>query len=236
MKPSVKPLRELALALALTAALAACKTAPTQPLSSPPGAPTATAPKPDKGDPQARFNAALAQMKAKQFQEAEQEFQALTKDFPEYSGPWTNLGIIYANSNRKPQAAVAFNKAAILNQDNVVAFNWLGILARETRDYPRAQMAYDKVLKLQPDSALAHYNLAILLDEHLKRPMDALPHYKEYQRLSGKQDLKVLAWVAEIEANAAKAVPPPAAAPAATAPKPKSAGASPRPGRKEQAK
>ena len=80
--------------------------------------------------------------------------------------------------------------------------------------YPRAQLAYEKVLKLDPDNALAHYNLAILFDEFLKRPADALPHYREYQRLSGKQDLKVMAWVAEIEASMPKPAPAPVAAPA----------------------
>ncbi|HSW11917.1 MAG TPA: tetratricopeptide repeat protein [Solimonas sp.] len=236
MKASSNPALKFALALALCAALGACKTAPKKDLPAPPGKETAAVP--DKGDPQARFNAALGQLKAKQLQEAEQSLVALTKDFPEYSGPWTNLGIIYANSKRKPQAAVAFNKAAILNQENAVAFNWLGILARETGDYPRAQMAYDKVLKLDPNNALAHYNLAIMYDEHLKRPMDALPHYKEYQRLSGKQDLKVLAWVAEIEANAPKPAPAPAAATPAKGKakaKPK-ADSSLRPGSKEQGK
>ncbi len=207
------------LPLLLTAVLAACGTTPTKPVSRPVddgGKPTAQVP--DKGDPQARFNAALAQFKAKQIQEAEQAFTELTKDFPQYSGPWTNLGIIYANSNRKPLALVAFNKAAVANQDNAAAWNWIGILSREQRDYARAQAAYERVLKLQPDNALAHFNLAILLDEYLKRPADALPHYKEYQRLSGKQDLRVLAWVAEIEAAAKAAAPPPA--PAAAAPQP----------------
>lgn len=245
MKASSK--LQLALVLALGAAVSACKTAPSKP--EPPDRPgaEATAPKPpDKGDPKARFASALELLKAKQFQESEEALLALTKDFPEYSGPWTNLGIIYFNSNRKGPAAAAFNKAAVLNQDNAVAFNYLGMLARETKDYPRAQMAYEKALKLEPDNALVHLNLGILLDEYLKRPADALPHYKEYQRLSGKQDLKVLAWVAEIEANAAKAAPPPAAAPAvapsatpaapAGQPQPKSGAAQTRPRAAEQAK
>lgn len=245
MKASSK--LQLALVLALGAAVSACKTAPSKP--EPPDRPgaEATAPKPpDKGDPKARFASALELLKAKQFQESEEALLALTKDFPEYSGPWTNLGIIYFNSNRKGPAAAAFNKAAVLNQDNAVAFNYLGMLARETRDYPRAQMAYEKALKLEPDSALVHYNLAILLDEYLKRPADALPHYKDYQRLSGKQDLKVIAWVAEIESNIAKAAPPPAAAPAvapsatpaapAGQPQPKSGATQTRPRAAEQAK
>lgn len=241
MKASSKHKLQLALVLALATAIGGCKTGgPTLP-DRPVAGPDAPKP-PDKGDPKARFSAAMEQLKGKQFKEAEDALVSLTKDFPEYSGPWTNLGIIYFNSNRKGPAAAAFNKAAVLNQDNAVAFNYLGILARESKDYARAQMAYEKALKLEPDSALAHYNLAILLDEHLKRPADALPHYKEYQRLSGKEDLKVLAWVAEIEANTPKAPPPPAVAPAATPPapagkaQPKSGAAQARPRAAEQAK
>jgi tetratricopeptide (TPR) repeat protein len=216
----MKPSSKLTATLLLSLMLAACGSAPKK--TDGPTAPAvgqAEAPKPpDKGDPQARFNAALEQLKTKQLQEAEQSLVSLTQDFPQFSGPWTNLGIIYAKSNRKPQAAIAFNKAAVLNQENVVAFNWLGILARETNDYPRAQLAYEKVLKLDPDNALAHYNLAILFDEFLKRPADALPHYREYQRLSGRQDLKVLAWVAEIEASMPKPAPAPVATPSPAPP------------------
>lgn len=216
--PAARAVGRGALLLAVAVTLAACSLGPkrAEPQARPEAPAEAAVKGPDKGDPQARFDAALEQLKAKQLQEAEQGFLTLTQDFPQYSGPWTNLGILYANSKRRPQAMVAFNKAAVLNQENVVAFDWIGILARETRDYPRAQAAYERVLKLQPDHALAHYNLAILLDEYLKRPADALPHYREYQRLSGKQDLKVLAWVAEIEAQASKASATPAAPPPST--------------------
>jgi len=236
----MKPSSKLTAALLLGLLLAACGSAPKKGGDNPstPVGQTEAPKPPDKGDPQKRFAVALEQLKAKQLQEAEESLTSLTQDFPQFSGPWTNLGIIYAKSNRKPQAAVAFNKAAVLNQENVVAFNWLGILARETNDYSRAQMAYDKVLKLDPDNALAHYNLAILLDEYLKRPVDALPHDEEYQRLSGKQDLKVLAWVAEIEANQPKPAPAAAeaAAPAAAATPSDKAKASARPSNTEPKK
>ncbi len=167
---------------------------------------------PDKGDPQARFSAALSLWQQNQIAETEEALKALIADFPEFSGPWTNLGILYAKSNRRDQAIGAMTKAISLNPDNDIAYNWLGILYRESRDYVRARSAYDKALDINPDSALAHYNLAILLDEHLKQPAQALPHYAAYQKLSGKQDLKVMAWVAEIEAAAKPRAP---AAPAA---------------------
>lgn len=175
---------------------------------------------PDKGDPQARFDAAMALWQQGQVGEAEQALIALLKDFPEHAGPWTNLGIIFAKSNRRDQAIGALAKAAALNPDNKVAFNWLGILYREAGDLTRSRLSYERALKLDPDYALAHFNLGILLDAHLKRPADALPHYRAYQQAAGNEDdLRVIAWIAEIEAATQPAAPPPAAPSAEGAPK-----------------
>lgn len=219
MNSSSKPVW---LAIAVTIALSGCSLIrPASDGARPDdeaGAPIIAPALPDKGDPQARFSAAISLWKQNQIAETEEALKALIADFPEYSGPWTNLGILYAKSNRRDQAISALNKAVSLNPKNGVAYNWLGILYREARDYPRAGQAYEKALDLDPDHALAHYNLAILLDEHLKRPQDALPHYRAYQKLAGKEDLKVMAWVAEIEARDKKPAAAPAAQPEKAAP------------------
>ena len=166
---------------------------------------------PDKGDPQARFDAALTLWRNNQIGEAEEAFVSLAQDFPQHAGPWTNLGILYAISNRREQAVGALTKAASLNPKNKVAYNWLGILSRESGDLNRARLAYDKALQLDPDYALAHYNLGLLLDAHLKQPAAALPHYRAYLQDGAADDLRVLAWIAEIEAAARPAPQPPAA-------------------------
>lgn len=211
------------LALALMLVLSACGNFQKKPeLPEPPAREESPPPpaEPDKGDPQARFDAAMALWQQGQAGEAEQALIALLEDFPEHSGPWTNLGILFAKSNRREQAIGALAKAAALNPDNKVAFNWLGILYREAGDLTRSHLSYERALKLDPDYALAHFNLGILLDAHLKRPADALPHYRAYQQAAGNQDdLRVMAWIAEIEAAARPAVLPPAAPPADGAPK-----------------
>ncbi|WP_428312592.1 tetratricopeptide repeat protein [Hydrocarboniphaga sp.] len=215
---SFKPLVALTLL-----ALAACTGAPSKPdtgpkLPSTPSTPEAPAAAvPDKGDPEARFKQALELMKAKKTAEAEAGFLKLAQDFPDYTGPQMNLGILYDKSNRREVAISAFSRAAAINPQNASAFNWLGIANREAGNYPRAQQAYEKAIAVKPDYAAAQLNLGILLDEYLKQPAAAVPHYKEYLRLYGKEDLRVLAWIAEIEA-AQKAAAPPAATPAATAP------------------
>lgn len=214
--------------LLLVAVLTACgggKT--TKPDRPAPPSPTAnaepTTPVPDKGDPEARFKQALELMKGRKTAEAESAFLKLAQDFPDYAGPQMNLGILYAKSNRRDVAISAFSRAATMNPQNASAFNWLGIANREAGNYPRAQQAYEKALAVKPDYAAAHLNLGILLDEYLKQPAAALPHYQEYLLLYGKEDLRVLAWMAEIQASqkAAEAT----AAPSATAPVPASTGA-----------
>lgn len=153
----------------------------------------------EKGDPQKRFNESLAMLKSNQIAEAEQTFIWLTQDFPQFAGPWTNLGIIYAKSNRSSQAIVAFVRAVALNDDDATAYNWLGILYRQANDYARAESAYKSAIKANSELGLAHLNLGILYDEYLRRPANALPHYRKYLELGGKDDLRVQAWVAAIE-------------------------------------
>jgi tetratricopeptide (TPR) repeat protein len=174
---------------------------------------------PSKGDPQARFNDALQLMKQKKTADAEAAFIALNNDFPQYSGPMTNLGIIYAKSNRRDQAIAALSKATSLNSKNAVAWNWLGMEQRDAGNAAGAEQAYVNALRANPNYALAHLNLGILYDSYLGRPADALVHYKQYQQLAGKDELRVAAWIAEIESkqqvSKAEPVQQPAPAPAA---------------------
>lgn len=206
-------------ALALVLTLAACKTAPKRedadgPVSS---AATEEAVKAaDKGDPESRFAAALELMKTKKTAEAEAAFIKLSQDFPDYTGPHTNIGILYAKSNRRDAAITAFKNATNTNPKNAPAFNWLGVMYREAGDYPNARKSYEKALQINSGYAAAQLNLGLLFDEYLKQPNEALPHYREYLRLYGKEDLRVLAWIAEIEsAQKAAAAKPAEADPAA---------------------
>lgn len=170
-----------------------------------------TEPVADLGDPEARFAEAVDMMRTRQTAEAEAAFMALTNDFPEFSGPQTNLGILFAQSQRRDAAVAAFTRAANANPDNASAFNWLGILNREAGDYERARQAYEKALGINPDYAAAHLNLGLLYEDYLRRPQEALNHYREYLRVTNGEDLRVLPWIGEIESTlAAQAASAPA--------------------------
>jgi Flp pilus assembly protein TadD len=152
-----------------------------------------------KADPDQRFSAALKLMKDHQPQEAQAAFAALAKDYPDFSGPLTDLAILYAQSRQRPQAIASFSRAVNMNPRNAVAWNWLGILYRESGDYLRSEKAYQQALAIKPDYAAVHLNLAILYDVGMRRPQDALSQYREYQRTSGKEDLIVTAWIKDLE-------------------------------------
>lgn len=207
-------LRNAVLAATVAALLAGCAARkPKPPAPTRPTAPVATQPaKPpaDKGDPEARFVEALDLMKQKKSAEAEAAFMSLTQDFPEFSGPQANLGIIFAKSKRRDAAIAAFTRAATANGQNASAFNWLGILNREANNFDRARLSYEKAIAIKPDYAAAHLNLGLLLEDAMKQPAAALVQYKEYQRITGGKDLRVLPWIAEIEARQPGPAAPPA--------------------------
>lgn len=201
----------LALLLA-SALLAGCAGRAKKPDTAPEAAPETPAetaePAPDKGDPEARFAAALELMKQNKSAEAIAAFQALSADFPDYSGPQTNLGILHAKAKRPNEAIAAFSRAIKLNPENAPAHNWLGILNRETGNYPAARAAYEKAIAIDPDYAAARLNLGLLLEDQIKDPEAALAQYREYLRITDGKDLRVLPWIAEIEARRPKAEAP----------------------------
>jgi tetratricopeptide (TPR) repeat protein len=164
------------------------------------------APKPladPRGDPESRFQLALQAMKDGQRDAAHRGFDALAHDFPQFSGPLSDLGVLQAHDRQYDAAITSFASATSANGKNAFAWGWLGILYRERGDYAHAEQAYRQALALRPDDATAHYNLGILYDVYLRRPNEALVQYREYQRLSssGEDDkrLIVAVWIRQIE-------------------------------------
>jgi Flp pilus assembly protein TadD len=176
---------------------AARKPAPTQSKPAAP-VPAARAPAPAPTGPYAE---ALKLLKTNQLEQAEAALQAVAKANPQASGPLTNLGIVYARTNRKVEARTAFTRAINLNPANAAAHNWLGVLAREAGDFARAEQAYRAALAADASYAAAQLNLAILYDLHLKRPAAALAAYRKYEELTARKDPRVAVWIGELEAS-----------------------------------
>lgn len=163
-----------------------------------------------RDDADQRFQDALSLMKARKFPQAHKAFAALSRDYPAFSGPLTDLGILYAQGKQNARALASLTRAVEANPNNAIAHNWLGTLQREQGDFIRAERSYRNAIAVKSGYAQAHLNLAILYDLALKQPGDALTEYREYQRLTQAQDLVVAAWIREIETQMNQPAPSPA--------------------------
>lgn len=163
------------------------------------------------GQQDERYAKAVQLVKAGQWPAAEAAMLAMAKAYPQFSGPHANLGIIFARTNRKDQAAAAYTRAISLNPRNAVAHTGLGVLAAQSGDFAKAEQAYRAALTVDPNYGVAHLNLGLVYERHLNRPDAALVEYKLYRDNGGKNDLKAAVWIAELERQLAS---PAAAKPA----------------------
>jgi len=145
-----------------------------------------------------QYDAALALMRANRLPEAERALKAMGQSYPDLSGPYGNLGIIYFRTNRAKQAIDALNRAISLNP-RPVYFNELGIVYRHQGQFDKARDSYQEALAVDPNFAAAQLNLGILYDLYLGKPAQAIEHYKRYQTLQPKADDEVSKWIFDLE-------------------------------------
>ena len=158
----------------------------------------AAAPARAPATPEEQFQSALQKMQAHDYAGAEPILVSLTKTNPSLPGPYVNLGIVYARTNRADAAIQALKQALAINGRNAAAQNQLGILLRQAGQLQAASQAYEAALAAAPDYANAHLNLALLYDVYLRQPALALPHYEQYRKLV-PSDARVAVWIADLK-------------------------------------
>jgi tetratricopeptide (TPR) repeat protein len=169
------------------------RTAAVSPVTKPAAA------KPAADTTEADFQRALQLMQSRDYAAAEPLLSGLTQRQPKLAGPWLNLGILYARTNRKPEALRALRQGLSLNPRSAAAQNQLGILLRETGDLRAAEQAYPAALAATPGYAYAHLNLGVLYDVHLRQPALALKHYEQYRSLAPADGARVAVWIADLK-------------------------------------
>ena len=148
---------------------------------------------------QEQYEKALVLMQVEDFVGAERAFTLFLQAHPKYAGPYVNLGIIYARTDRLNEAAAAFKNAIDRNRSNAVALNELGIVYRRMGRFSEAKEAYNRAVEVAPEFAAPHLNLGVLYDLYLRQPDVALEHYERYQGLDHVTDELVAKWIAELK-------------------------------------
>ncbi len=147
---------------------------------------------------QSAFGRAVEAMQKKQWEQAEAGLVQLNLDYPGLSGPWLNLGIVYAATERMEEAENAFARAIEVNSNNLDAYNHLAALKRNKGDFAAAEGLYQQALAIWPDHADSHLNLGVLYDIYMGRFDQAVMQYEAYQALQDEPDRRVAGWLQDI--------------------------------------
>jgi len=153
-----------------------------------------------------QYSEALDLMKAGRSRDAELQLKQLSAAYPGLSGPEVNLGLLYLQGSKLPQAETAFKTALVRNPANAAAANELGIVERKLGKFQEAEAAYQRAVAAEPGYAPAHLNLGVLYDLYLGEPQQALEQFENYIQLAG-ENKQVAGWVAELRKRVGSAAP-----------------------------
>jgi len=145
------------------------------------------------------FKQGLASLRAKKYRAAERLFKRVISMDKTLPGAYLNMAIAQTHLNREAEAMVAVEKLLKLDANHAAGLNQQGILLRRSGEFQAAKDAYKKALKINPKYILAQLNLGVLCDLYLNEPSCALQAYRQFQKLSVKDDPKVAAWIIGLE-------------------------------------
>lgn len=149
--------------------------------------------------PEARFDEGMGFLRNGQVEAAQRVFEQMTADYPQLSGPPTNLGILHARAERWQEARAVLTEAVARNPDNTVALNWLAHTYREDRQAEKAERYWQQALDVDPQYTAAHINLGMLYEDVMADLPAAVRHYRAAYESSGQTALRVLPWIARLE-------------------------------------
>ncbi|WLQ16959.1 tetratricopeptide repeat protein [Hahella aquimaris] len=185
--------------LALTLLLAACSGAPQK--SSVGGATGGVDVSQVPEGARSQYVDALREQKARNFGSALKKFQAVSEDYPQLSGPYINMGIIYMNTDAPDQAQAMFEKAVSVNGLNPEGYSLLGYLARRQGKFTEAEEYYRKAIAVDGSYAPARLNLGITYDLYMGKLQEALEQYQIYQSLQAQPDDEVNRWIVDLQSR-----------------------------------
>lgn len=150
------------------------------------------------------FARVKAQMNAKNWVEAEDLLVRMSETYPDLSGIYVNLGIIYLQLPDFAEAERALVFALGLNKTNFDAYTVLGVVYREQGKFAEAEQNYLDALALWPHHAPSQRNLGILYDLYLGEFEKALEHYRISQHLAGGENRELKLWIVDLERRIAE--------------------------------
>ena len=107
----------------------------------------------------ARLNQAIALFNIPRYEAAEPILVEITTARPDDVQAWYNLGLVYRNTGRSVEAAMAFGEAVRIDPEDADSWYLLGQMRAQLQEYPAATSAYDRALELNPFHVSAEFGL-----------------------------------------------------------------------------
>lgn len=148
------------------------------------------------------FKIAIELMNNAKLNEAEIVLMKMTEDYPQLSGPFANIGVIYSRQKKWVEAEVALQKAISKNKNNIKALNQLAFVLRNQGKFSEAEASYLKAIEISPNDALTYLNLGVLYDIYMGKLASASTYYQLYQSQQSEPDNKVAGWLVDINRRA----------------------------------
>jgi len=120
---------------------------------------------------------------SKKLEEAKEEFISAVKFDANLTEAHFNLALVYEEMDVLDKAIVEYRKAVILDSGLLDAYINLGVIYNKQKKYSESKEAYERVLKISPNEPTAHFNLGILYAYYLKKPVNAILHWKKYMKI-----------------------------------------------------
>ena len=148
------------------------------------------------------FKVAVGFMNQNNHKQALLVLEKLTVEYPQLSGPYANIGVIYAQQKDWPNAEIALKNAVDRNVKNTKARNQLAFVYRNQGKFNDAEAQYLEAINVSPKDSISYLNLGILYDIYMGRLESASGYYQQYQALQKEPDNKVAGWLVDINRRA----------------------------------
>jgi tetratricopeptide (TPR) repeat protein len=168
-----------------------------------------------KGAPsQEEMQELINHYKNERYGDAENLAILLTKQFPKHQFGWKILGVVLGQTDRKPEALVAIQKAIDITPSDAEAHYNLGLVLQALGTLKKAEVTYRRAIALKPDYAEAHSNLGITMqaldkldeaEENYRRAITLKPDFFEARSNLGNT-LQKLGRLEEAEASHRQAI------------------------------
>lgn len=146
----------------------------------------------------ADFDAAMAYIKAEEYEKGIELLNKVAKAAPNNAVPNINLALVYKKQGKLKPAENSLKLALAAEPDNPVAHNEYALLYRKTGRFKEALGLYEKILEKHPNFMMVHKNTGILCDLYMKDYMCALKHYVIYSDAM-QDDKSVKIWIADLQ-------------------------------------